>query len=291
MNKFQIIFILIFVLISSCRQESSKTVETKELNKQKNNIQAESSKGNESTVISNPLEIKYKRVKNDTILTDTLYNKDFLITVETVTKDSFINLLSENRSKLYENLPSKYKETFNEYVKRVNDSTLLIALKTGEIDSLKDVKPGKGYLGFSLYKYVDYLKEIHSHLIYGHYYEAEGYFLINDSTGEKMEKILSNNLCVNEKENRLITFAYDGFAYNTGGLKIYDISTGEIVELVDCYQKNPQNDGYYWGISDVHWINENEIACRMELYMLKGKRRNHSLRTFVKLKIIKNYNR
>jgi len=291
MNKFLIIFILIFAFISSCRQENSKIVDNKEPKKQKSNIQAESKEKDESNAISNPLEKKYKSARNDIFLIDTLCYEDYLITVETVTKDSFINLLSENKSKLYGNIPSKHKETFNENVKRINDSTLLFTLKTGEIDSLIDAKPSKAYLGFSLYNYIDYLKEIHSHLIYGHYYESEGYFLINDSTGEKVDKLLYNRLCVNEKENRLITFAYDGFAYSTGGLKIYDISAGEIVELVNCYQKNPKDDGYYWGIFDVHWINENEIACQMELLMLKGKRKNHYLRTFVKLEIIKNYNR
>lgn len=282
MKKLPIFLLIISGLIYSCQIDKKDT----------NNNNVSSSKNlntKETKVINdspkNNLNKKIEWFKNDTLINDTLCKGNFIVTVESIEKDSFINAIFDNRSKIYEKLSSS-KEKLNDKVVRTNEA-LIITLTSGEKDTILSTHPTRENLGFEDYIYIEYLSKINSHLLFGSYSDASGCILVNGTSGIIDRKSIANCLSINESNDRLITYAYDDWAFSTGGFRIYDIKSGELIKLCSLSEGTSKRTGFYLAINNVFWYDNNQIFCMFELYHPE---KGFFRRSFVKLSIIKNYN-
>jgi len=146
----------------------------------------------------------------------------------------------------------------------------MIELESGIIDTVYNhYSVG---LSFSMYYYLDYIDDIKSHLLAGQYYEADNYVLVNDSTGEFDESLLSSNMSIDSTRQRLISYAWDDFAYESGGFKIFDISKGQMDMIINYNQIDPYGSCFFWSLSDVYYLSPNELIYTHQLYLTKGHR-------------------
>lgn len=206
-----------------------------------------------------------KNPNADTIFPDTIEIKDYRLIINQIDKDEFLKYTSKQNLTRYPSSGlSKIVENYNDNAWRQNDSTIMIKLNSEIIDTISNYYSDG--LGFSMYYYIDYIEEIKSHLLAGKYYEADNYVLVNDRTGEIENGLLSSNISIDSTRQRLISYAWDGFAFESGGFKIYDISKGQMDLIINYHQNNPYKDGFFWSLSDVHYLSPNELIYIHQIY-------------------------
>ncbi|MFB6319085.1 hypothetical protein [Saccharicrinis sp. FJH54] len=215
--------------------------------------------------------LKYPQA--DTAFSDTLVKSNYKLFIQPVSRDVYVE-----KVKGLHYFPSsdshKLTESFNESAKRLDDSTLVIMLRTGKADTIRNYYPKDiNDLEFRSYRYADYIPEIHSHLLTGSYYEASNYVLLNDSTGEMNNQSLFANIAFDPRKQRLITYAWDDFAYASGIFRIYDISEGSLKELMIYYPESDNKD-YFWSLSNVYFILHDELLFICQMYNKKTRKRS-----------------
>jgi len=254
----------VYPINDSIENISEKTID----NKKQKNTQIDSNDISEKRGQIIKPSIVLPGVKNpdaDTIFPDTIEIRNYRLIINQIDKDKFLKITSEQNIKRYPSSGlSKIIENYNEKAWRQNDSTIMIELNSGIIDTISNFYSDG--LESSMYYYIDYLEEIKSHLLVGQYYESDNYVLVNDSTGEIEGGLLSSNVSIDSTRQRLISYAWDGFTYESGGFKIYDISKGQMDLIIDYHQNNPYKDGFFWSLSDVHYLSPNELIYIHQIY-------------------------
>ena len=268
MRRYTFLFLTLTILAgckSNVKSDKESINSDSDLNSQSKNTVFEAQ---DLRISNSPIE----EHKFDSLVGDTFNVEGYRFIVQPIEKEIYLNLVEKSGLKPYpSSSKSKIIENFNEKAWRINDSILIIKLTSGLIDTIADSYPREG-LGFSKFLYVDYLKELKSHLIAGKYYEASSYVLVSDSTGALNMETLSSNVAIDSTQQRLITYEWDGFAFHSGGFTVFDITQGKLDEIFSYRQKYPEKDGFLWSLSDVYYLSPNELIYVHQVYPIKNGR-------------------
>ncbi len=75
-----------------------------------------------------------------------------------------------------------------------------------------------------------------------------------------------SQVAIDKNKERLIAYQWDGFTFESGGYKLFDIRQDRLVELFAYYPNNLYKYGYEWSLSDVYFLNKGEILCLYQFY-------------------------
>lgn len=188
--------------------------------------------------------------QNDTFFRDTIKLKGYDIYLKTIDHDEFVSKFKSIVKNGYSTQDSIFIEKLNNYSYRIHDSTLHIKITNKNEMIYSDSKARIGE--YVEYIYVDYLEKLKCHIIHQAADGPGGYMLIRDSV-----IYLMNNICIDTKWTRLLTYDWTDFATGSGRFKLFDITDGNIQELL-TYENDYERRGYFWFINDFHFINNNE---------------------------------
>lgn len=199
-----------------------------------------------------------------------------------LTEKEFDSIAHLNGSLKFENVQSfKSKEELDSNVFRINDSTLVYRLVGNNYDTLKDFNSSG--LGVSEYIYCGFIEAINSYLFACHYYEDNGKLIINRKTGKKNK--LSHHIVISADSKYMITYAWDGWIYHSGGFDLYKIQNDELNLVISYYPPDYifEKKGFYWSFSNLFIIDKSNYIFKHQYFIIKNQ---NMINCYSKMKIL-----
>nr|WP_319397640.1 hypothetical protein [uncultured Carboxylicivirga sp.] len=208
----------------------------------------------------------------------------FKLSINRISRSEFKNIAKTNKSIKYEELHfSDEPEIEDKNAWRLNDSTFVIKLQSSRLDTIKNDNSSDRHDSFSSYKHKGFVKPINSFLFSAHYHESWNLMAKNRITGK--QTALEHHVVISPDQKTMVTYAWDHWTFYSGGLKLYDITNGDLDLKLNYYPSNYNFEklGFNWSFSNIYITNSNEFVFILQFDLGKGK----TLKTYAKLKVEK----
>jgi hypothetical protein len=221
--------------------------------------------------------VSVPRIKTSTIDTfanrvlnalDTIVLSNHILYIEQIDRRYYDSIALTNITEKYENYNDvNIKDYTDSTIFRLGKDTLVYKLKSCKYDTL--INNPDGMMDYSCYKSWGYIKDINSFVIGNFGYEGYGLELINDEHNTKTDA--DDNFVISPDRTRLLTYKYDGWGYESGGFKLYDISDGELKREMyySPYEISFEKQGFGWALSDVYMIDKRTFIFKNSIIKYK----------------------